>query len=214
MTRINVGCGQSPTAGWTNYDNSPRAAAAHIPFVASLVDRFGLLTRQHRDFMRVALARDIRYADVVRRIPEPDHSVDVVYTSHMVEHLDIDEAQQFLREARRVLIPGGIIRIAVPDVRYHVDRYIADGDADGLLARLYLTRSRPRTWREKAAYLLVGDRQHQWMYDGASLSRLLALVGFDAPQVMPAGTTTITDPGALDLAERSPESVFVEASNP
>jgi hypothetical protein len=76
-----------------------------------------------------------------------------------------------------VVIPGGIIRVAVPDVRYHVDRYIADGDADGLLARLYLTRSRPKTWREKAEYLLVGDRQP-------------------------------------DLAERSPESVFVEARNP
>jgi SAM-dependent methyltransferase len=214
VTRINVGCGQTPTPGWTNYDNSPRAAAARIPFITSLVDRLGLLTRQHRDFMRVALARDIRYADAVRRIPEADHSVDVVYTSHMVEHLDVDEVRQFLREARRVLIPGGIIRVAVPNVRYHVDRYIADGDADGLLARLYLTRSRPKTWRGKAAYLLVGDRQHQWMYDGASLCRLLALVGFDAPQVMPAGTTTITDPGALDLAERSPESVFVEATNP
>jgi SAM-dependent methyltransferase len=214
VTRINVGCGQTPTPGWTNYDNSPRAAAARIPFVTTLVDRLGLLTRQHRDFMRVALARDIRYADAVRRIPEPDHSVDVVYTSHMVEHLDLDEARQFLREARRVLIPGGVIRVAVPNVRYHVDRYIADGDADGLLARLHLTRSRPKTWREKAAYLLVGDRQHQWMYDGASLCRLLALVGFDGPQVMPAGTTTITDPGALDLAERSPESVFVEARNP
>jgi SAM-dependent methyltransferase len=214
VTRINVGCGQTPTPGWTNYDNSPRAAAARIPFVTTLVDRLGLLTRQHRDFMRVALARDIRYADAVRRIPEPDHSVDVVYTSHMVEHLDLDEARQFLREARRVLIPGGVIRVAVPNVRYHVDRYIADGDADGLLARLYLTRSRPKTWREKAAYLLVGDRQHQWMYDGASLCRLLAQSGFEAPQVMPAGTTTIKDPGALDLAERSPESVFVEASSP
>jgi SAM-dependent methyltransferase len=214
VTRINVGCGQTPTPGWTNYDNSPRVRAARVPFVSSLVDRIGLLTTQQRAFVRVAHARDIRYANVVRHIPEPDHSVDALYTSHMVEHLDLDEAQRFLREARRVLIPGGVIRVAVPNVRYHVDRYVADGDADGLLARLFLTRSRPKTWREKAAYLLVGDRQHQWMYDGASLCRLLALGGFEAAQEMPAGTTTIADPGPLDLAERSPESVFVEARNP
>jgi SAM-dependent methyltransferase len=214
VTRINVGCGQTPTPGWTNYDNSPRVRAARVPFVLLLVDRIGLLTTQQRAFMRVAHARDIRYANAVRHIPEPDHSVDALYTSHMIEHLDLDEAQRFLREARRVLIPGGIIRVAVPNVRYHVDRYVADGDADGLLARLYLTRSRPKTWREKAAYLLVGDRQHQWMYDGASLCRLLALGGFEAVQEMPAGTTMIADPGPLDLAERSPESVFVEARNP
>ena len=214
MTRINVGCGQTPTPGWTNYDNSPRVRAARVPLVSSLADRIGLLTTQQRAFMQVAHARDIRYANVVRHIPEPDHSVDALYTSHMVEHLDLDEAQRFLREARRVLVPGGIIRVAVPNVRYHVDRYVADGDADGLLARLFLTRSRPKTWREKAAYLLVGDRQHQWMYDGASLCRLLALGGFEAAQEMPAGTTRIADPGPLDLAERSPESVFVEARNP
>ncbi len=214
MTRINVGCGQTPTSGWTNYDNSPRARVAHLPLVLSVVERFGLLTKQQRDFMRVARAHGIRYANAVRRIPEADGSVEVLYTSHMVEHLDHEEAGQFLREARRVLVPGGIIRVAVPNVRYHVDRYVTDGDADGLLARLYLTRARPQRWLEKAAYLLVGDRQHQWMYDGASLCRLLASAGFASPQVMPAGTTLIPDPGALNLAERSPESVFVEARNP
>jgi hypothetical protein len=31
---------------------------------------------------------------------------------------------------------------------------------------------------------------------------------------MPAGTTRIADSGPLNLAERSPESVFVEAVNP
>lgn len=214
MTRLNVGCGQSPTPGWTNYDNSPRARIAHVPLVLSLAERFGLLTTQQRDFMRVARAHAVRYANAVRRIPAPDQSVEVLYTSHMVEHLDPEEAKQFLREARRVLVRGGIIRVAVPNVRYHVDQYVADGDADGFLARLHLTRARPKTWMGKAAYLLVGDRQHQWMYDGASLCRLLASAGFASPSVMPAGTTLIPDPGALNLAERSPESVFVEARNP
>jgi hypothetical protein len=214
VTRLNVGCGDAPTPGWTNYDNSPSARVARVPLVLPLVGRFGLLTKQQREFMRFARAHDIHYADAVRRIPEADRSVEVLYTSHMVEHLDLDEAKSFLREARRVLIPGGIIRVAVPDVQYHVNRYVTDGDADGLLARLYLTRSRPKTWLARALHLLVGDRQHQWMYDGASLCRLLASAGFEAPQVMPAGTTLIPDPGSLNLAERSPESVFVEARNP
>lgn len=214
MTRLNVGCGDSPTPGWTNYDNSPSARVARVPLVLALAERLGLVTRQQREFMRFVRAHDIRYADAVRRIPEADRSVEVLYTSHMVEHLDLDEAKRFLREARRVLVPGGIIRVAVPDVQYHVNRYVTDGDADGLLARLYLTRSRPKTSLARALRLFAGDRQHQWMYDGASLCRLLASAGFEAPQVMPAGTTQIPDPGPLNLAERSPESVFVEARNP
>ncbi len=211
MTRINVGCGQTPTPGWTNYDNSQTVRVARIPLFSSIVQRFGLLSKQRRDFMRVAQSQGIQYADAVTHIPEPDHSVEALYTSHMVEHLDLEEARQFLAEVRRVLVPGGIIRVAVPDLRYLVNGYVTDGDADGLLGRLYLTRPRPNTWLKKMLYLWVGDRQHQWMYDGRSLCRLLTSEGFDAPQVMPAGTTLIPDPRTLDLAERSPESVFVEA---
>ena len=214
MTRLNVGCGQTPTLGWTNYDNSLSARMARVPLALSLVERVGMLTTQQRAFMRFARSHDIHYADAVRRIPEADRVVAALYTSHMVEHLDREDARRFLREARRVLEPGGILRVAVPDVRYHVDQYVKDGDADGFLARLYLTRERPKTWLQKAVYLCVGDRQHQWMYDGASLCRLLESAGFEGPLVMPAGTTLIPDPGALNLAERSPESVFVEARNP
>jgi len=214
VTRLNVGCGQSPTPDWTNYDNSLSARVSGVPLVLSIVERFRLLTNQQREFMRFARAHDIRYADVVSRIPEPDRSVAALYTSHMLEHLDREDALGFLREVRRVLAPGGVLRIAVPDVRYHVDRYMQDGDADGLVARLYMTRERPKTWMQKVLYQVVGDRQHQWMYDGASLCRLVASAGFESPRVIPAGTTTIPEPGQLDLRERSPESVFVEAKNP
>jgi predicted SAM-dependent methyltransferase len=214
VTRLNVGCGQSPTPGWINYDNSLSARVSGVPLVLSMAERLRLLTNQQREFMRFAQSHDIRYADVVSRIPEADRSVDALYTSHMLEHLDKDDALAFLREARRVLVPGGVLRIAVPDVRYHVDRYVRDGDADGLVARLYMTRERPKTFMQKVLYQIVGDRQHQWMYDGASLCRLVASAGFEAPEIVPAGTTTIPEPGELNLSERSPESVFVEARNP
>ena len=214
MIRLNVGCGQSPTPGWTNYDNSLSARLARVPLVFSIVEAFSLLNRQQREFMRFARSHDIYYADAVRHIPEGTGAVAALYTSHMVEHLDREDAQRFLREARRVLTPGGILRVAVPDVRFHVNQYLKDDDADGFMARLYVTRERPKTWMQKALYQFVGDRQHQWMYDGASLCRLMASAGFEAPQVMPAGTTSIPDPGELNLAERSPESVFVEARNP
>jgi SAM-dependent methyltransferase len=214
VTRLNVGCGQSPTPGWINYDNSLSARVSGVPLVLSIAERLRLLTTQQREFMRFARSHDIRYADVVSRIPEADRSVDALYTSHMLEHLDKDDALAFLREARRVLVPGGVLRIAVPDVRYHVDRYVRDSDADGLVARLHMTRERPKTFMQKVLYQIVGDRQHQWMYDGASLCRLVASAGFEAPEIVPAGTTTIPEPGELNVSERSPESVFVEARNP
>lgn len=213
MTRLNVGCGATPTPGWTNYDNTLTLRLAAVPLAVPLLVRLKLMSARQVAFIHGSLGQ-VRYADVVKRIPEPVGSVDALYTSHMVEHLDRDEVLAFLREAHRVLAPGGVIRVGVPDIRYHVNQYLADGDADAFVGRVYLTRPRPKTWQQKLTSLVVGDRQHQWMYDGASLSRLLAAAGFVDARVMPAGETTIPDPGPLDLAERSPESVFVEAKRP
>jgi len=111
-------------------------------------------------------------------------------------------------------VPDGIIRVAVPNLRFHVDRYLARQDADLFVEGVRLGRVRPKGLRQKLMSAALGDREHHWMYDGASLSKLLSAAGFLEPRVMPSGTTTIPDPGALDLSERSPESVFVEARNP
>lgn len=214
MKRLNVGCGRTPTEGWRNYDNSPAIRMAKWPALETAGRILGLLSTRNTDFVEFAKHSDILWADVTRHIPEANGSVDVVYTSHMVEHLDREQALGFFAETRRVLRSGGILRIAVPDVRFHVLNYVQSGDADALVTSLMLTRPRASTAREKLRYLWVGDRQHQWMYDGPSLCRLLEVAGFADPRVMESGTTRIPDPGALNLRERSPESVFVEALNP
>ena len=54
--------------------------------------------------------------DVVRGIPFPDQHFDVVYHSHMIEHLRRSDVPGFLRECHRALKPGGIMRVATPDL--------------------------------------------------------------------------------------------------
>ncbi len=212
--RINIGCGATPTPGWRNYDNSWSVRLAGFPRTAKLVGAMGLISSSQQEFIDFAKRGDVRWADATTSIPEPDDSADVLYTSHMVEHLERARAIGFLTEARRVLRSGGIIRIAVPDLRYHIDNYIENEDADGFIEGTYLTRSSPRTMIEKAKYLVIGDRNHQWMYDGRSLCAQLTRAGFRDAEVAPAGTTRIQDCEELDLSERMPESVFVEAINP
>lgn len=49
-------------------------------------------------------------------LPFPDASIDEIYASHVLEHLSfVDELPQALREMQRVLKPGGVARISVPD---------------------------------------------------------------------------------------------------
>ena len=49
-------------------------------------------------------------------IPATSASVDIVYHSHLLEHLYMEEGEDLIRECFRVLKPGGILRIVVPDL--------------------------------------------------------------------------------------------------
>jgi predicted SAM-dependent methyltransferase len=144
-----------------------------------------------------------------------DASADVVYSSHMVEHLDRDEAGQFLREAMRVLTPGGTLRIAVPNLQWHVGNYLASANADDFMAQTRLGRTLPKTFAAKLRAMVFGVRgDHVWMYDERSLARLLEQAGFARVKACPPGQTRIAEPGALNLTERFPESIFVEGTKP
>lgn len=53
--------------------------------------------------------------DASKPLPFHDASMDVVYSSAMIEHLDRPAVPIFLKECLRVLTQGGILRIGVPD---------------------------------------------------------------------------------------------------
>lgn len=60
---------------------------------------------------------DIKDGTDVRKLPYKDGTVDEVYASHLLEHFDYDnEVPDVLKEWVRVLRPGGILRLSVPDV--------------------------------------------------------------------------------------------------
>lgn len=207
--RVNIGCGQTPTEGWNNYDNSFAIRIAGIPIVSHLASKIGLLSESQAEFVNFARNSNIKWADATKHIPESDRSVEVLYSSHMLEHLDRKEAVEFLKEARRVLIHGGIIRLAVPNLKFHIENYLDNKDADLFIENILLTKEKPKSTIDKIKTFLVGDRHHMWMYDGDSLCKLLSSSGFRDSKVMELGSTTILNPGSLNLEERSEESIFV-----
>lgn len=210
--RINIGCGASPTPGYDNFDNSLSVWIANRPWFANILSRG--ISKQHHEFIELAKAKEIRWADATKRIPLPDRSVHVVYSSHTLEHLDPEDARLFLKEARRVLAPSGVVRIVVPDFAQQVSQYNRDRDADEFLRYTNLTLPKPRGLKEKLKLLIVGMRHHLWAYDATSMSRLLSETGFHNVRVLQPGETTIPEPGELNLFERAEWSLFVEAINP
>ena len=54
--------------------------------------------------------------DVTKGIPFEASSFDAVYHSHVLEHLNPEEGKQLIQECYRVLSPGGVLRVVVPDL--------------------------------------------------------------------------------------------------
>jgi len=54
--------------------------------------------------------------DAGKGLPFEDGQAEVCYASHVLEHFTSDQAKGLLQECRRVLRPGGVIRLAVPDL--------------------------------------------------------------------------------------------------
>ena len=212
-TYCNVGCGQTPTPGWRNFDNSASLLLARVPNSAWVLFRLGLIDASQFKFIEFARKNHLEFGNAARGLPFKSGSVDVLYSSHMFEHLDHEEAIAFLREARRVLRSGAIMRLAVPDISKQVERYLSSGDADEFVANTHLTQARPQGLVARLKVAFLGTRHHQWMYDGASLSKLLAAHGFRNITVQLPGETMIKNPGSLDLKERADESVYVEATS-
>jgi predicted SAM-dependent methyltransferase len=118
----------------------------------SLTSRYlnlGCGGRFHREWVNLDLRPadpSIQRWDVRTVLPFPDRSFDVVYHSHVLEHLSRQDAPAFLGECHRVLNSGGVIRVVVPDLER--------------IAQLYL-----ETLRES----LSGKTESQPRYDWAML---------------------------------------------
>lgn len=54
---------------------------------------------------------------------EPD-SVHCIYSRHFLEHLTLYEANKTLEVWNKILIPGGMLMITVPDVRFHMAQWM------------------------------------------------------------------------------------------
>jgi predicted SAM-dependent methyltransferase len=61
-----------------------------------------------------------------KKLPFKDNFLKRIYMEHVLEHVSYQTGIFFLKEARRTLKPGGVIRIALPDLDDLIDGYCKD----------------------------------------------------------------------------------------
>ncbi len=84
--------------------------------------------RFHPDWVNLDLhptSPSVRQWDLQKDLPFPDESFDVVYHSHVLEHFSKADGLQLLESCKRVLRPGGTIRVVVPDLERIVQLYLS-----------------------------------------------------------------------------------------
>jgi predicted SAM-dependent methyltransferase len=144
--------------------------------------------------------------DVRRRIAFPDASVSYIYSSHTFEHFTYEESLAVSIECYRVLRPGGIMRVVVPDLEIIVRQYLANS-TDPKASHRFIGR----------LLLLSGIRDvlhpgahHRQMFDRKSLPYMLKEAGFLSPEVSGFKNSRIPDIQDIELESRRAESLYVE----
>ena len=64
------------------------------------------------------------YLDAGKTYPFSDNSFEYIFSEHLFEHLNIRQGINMLQECLRILKPGGIIRIAMPNMEFLIDLYL------------------------------------------------------------------------------------------
>lgn len=223
MIILNLGCGAKTSAhpAVVNIDWSILLRIRANPLLRALAS---VLLNDDRLARFRALPDNLMVHNLAKGIPYGDSTVDAVYHSHVLEHLDRDVAMGFVRETARVLKPGGILRIVVPDMERCCREYLNHIDAcekdeakeiashDDYLEPILLMSvrreahgtSQQKPLRRAIENLLLGDARkrgetHQWMYDRFNLKALLLSNGFSNTVVQSFDSSLIPGWDSLGL---------------
>lgn len=138
-------------------------------------------------------------------IPFADGTVDAIFHEHLLEHIPLRAGAGLMDECFRVLKPGGILRIGVPDAGALLRSYVGDGT--------YIEQIHPgRPTRLIGVQELFYWHRHTTMYDEETLALMFRAGGFPTPAQRTFGDTELD--AAPDTERRRAETLYMEAAKP
>jgi SAM-dependent methyltransferase len=208
--------GASPVEGYLTIHLSPVEAYGKV-----LTPESTMAVRQDPATKQIRLERRglqgpaaVLHYDVTAGLPLRDEFLLGLNMSHFLEHLPLESGLRLLEECRRVLSPGGILRVSCPDLRRYATAYLSRNldFYEQVGAPLYCNYKGLVTLGEKFISKAYDDANgHLWFYDSDTLVQRLHSMGFR--QVTDCAVHDSSLPGICDIEPkyRAVESFYVEA---
>ncbi len=163
--------------GWENIDSSIYVKIATLPLIGNFIlSRMGM----------PIFPKGIKYGDLLKGLDIKPNSCELIFASHVLEHLSLSDFNLAINNLYSYLQPGGIFRIIVPDLEQYVKAYLADLSnferstkaSHQFMEGSYLGNRHSRITLLQRCQEVLSNSRHQWMWDKSSLSDALSKHGF------------------------------------
>jgi glycosyltransferase involved in cell wall biosynthesis/ubiquinone/menaquinone biosynthesis C-methylase UbiE len=169
---------------------------------------------------------DFKQFDARQSIPYPDNSIDIIISYHFLEHITRAEGARFLKECYRVLKPGGVVRIGVPDTFLIAGRY-SDEDTTSYgkepFRKIFAANEGvAKAEDEVEAFWNLLTAGHVTAYDETALGNKMITAGFAKPYQCNPDESNLPELIAdtkdmyagTDMLKLPPHTLFVEGLKP
>ncbi len=142
----------------------------------------------------------VAFLDCTQPFPLPDNRFHYVFSEHLIEHLDYTDGSHMLREAYRVLRPGGRLRVTTPNFNFLIA--LCQPDKSELQERYiqWCAEKWPGVHQPEDVYVVNNffrDWGHRFIYAPQVLCQVLEQIGFKDIQILRAGQSD--DPNLKSL---------------
>jgi len=203
---------------FVNLGSSARAAPGWNDGDFSWIMRLGRHRRLSAFLRWVGLLSPFRYERILKLDPDPScwdlrrgipfqRTFDGVYHSHVLEHLDREDAPGFLAEWFRVVKPGGILRVVVPDFELLARSYL---DIVGRMPDRASLSEHTFAVEQMSDQMIVRTPRHRALQN--PVGELLRTAGFEDLQVRGPDTSAIPGWRAFHLDTEPNGVVFIPSS--
>jgi predicted SAM-dependent methyltransferase len=144
--------------------------------------------------------------DIHQGLPLETDSIDYAASIHALPEVAYDDLVPVLSELRRVLKPGGVLRLVLPDLIKGVRAY-ERGDRSYFL----VPDDAARSLGAKLVTQLIWFGHSRTLFTSEFIEEMLIKAGFARVEHCSYRVTRSPFPEIIDLDNRQPESLYVEA---